>query len=116
MRAFVWYEDDSFLHRLNPLSKLAVSLPVVVIASISFEPVTPLAMAAAALLTTPFVGRVPWLRLLLPLLYAAPLSFGFFWSGTVFYVGPGSGPDDPGFVRGPLLPPPSPPAYGLPVR
>ncbi len=115
MRAFVWYEDDSFLHRLNPLTKLAVSLPVVVIASISFEPVTPLAMAAAALLTTHFVGRVPWLRLLRPLLYAGPLSFGFFWSGTVFYVGPGSGPDDPGFVLGPWRLPTAALVYGLAV-
>jgi energy-coupling factor transport system permease protein len=115
MRAFVWYEDDSFLHRLNPLTKLGISVPVVVIASLSFEPITPLAMAAAALLVTHFIGRVPWLRLARPLLFAGPLSFGFFWSGTVFYVGPGSGPDSPGFALGPWWLPAAALIYGLAV-
>ncbi len=102
MRAFVWYEHDSFLHRLNPLTKLGICLPVVVIASASFEPVTPVAMALAALLVTHFVGGVPWARLLRPLLFAGPLSVGFLWSGTVFYAGPGSGADAPGISLGPL--------------
>jgi energy-coupling factor transport system permease protein len=115
MRAFVWYERDSFLHRLNPLTKLAISLPVVVIASVSFEPVTPLSMALAALLVTHFVGRVPWSRLLRPLLFAGPLSVGFLWSGTVFYVGPGSGADSPGHWIGPWWLPTAALIYGLAI-
>ena len=115
MRGFVWYEDDSFVHRLNPLTKLAISLPVVVIASMSFEPVTPLAMAAGALLVTRYLGHVPWPRLLRPLLFAGPLSLGFFWSGTVFYVGPGSGLDAPGFALGPLWLPFAALVYGLAI-
>ena len=115
MRGFVWYENDSFVHRLNPLTKLAISLPVVVIASMSFEPVTPLAMAAGALLVTRYLGHVPWPRLLRPLLFAGPLSLGFFWSGTVFYVGPGSGLDAPGFALGPWWLPFAALVYGLAI-
>ena len=115
MRGFVWYEDDSFLHRLNPLTKLAISFPVVVLASLSFEPLTPLAMAAMALLVTRFVGHVPWPRLLRPLLFAGPLSLGFFWSGTVFYVGPGATSDAPGFQIGPWWLPLAALVYGLAI-
>jgi energy-coupling factor transport system permease protein len=115
MRAFVWHEEDSFLHRLNPITKLGISLPVVVIASASFEPVTPLAMAAAALLVNHFVGRVPWHKLLRPLVFAVPLSFGFFWSGAAFYVGPGSGADAPGIALGPVWLSMAGVVYGLAV-
>lgn len=115
MRAFVWFENDSFLHRLNPLTKLGISLPVVVLASASFEPVTPLAMAGAALLVTRFLGGVPWRRVLRPLLFAGPLSLGFLWSGTVFYTGPGSGPDGPGYAIGPWWLPTAALVYGLAI-
>jgi energy-coupling factor transport system permease protein len=50
-----------------------------------------------------------------PLVFAGPLSFGFFWSGTVFYVGPGSGPDYPGFAVGPWWVPTAALIYGLAV-
>lgn len=115
MRSFVWHEEDSFLHRLNPLTKVAISVPVVVIASLAFEPVTPLAIALGALVTTHFVGRVPWPKVLRPLVFAVPLSFGFFWSGAVFYTGPGSEAGAPGFGLGPLWLPLAAIIYGLAV-
>jgi energy-coupling factor transport system permease protein len=115
MRSFVWHEGDSFLHRLNPLTKLGISLPVVVIASLSFEPITPLAMAATALLVTHFAGGVPWSKLLRPLVFAGPLSFGFFWSGALFYAGPDSGPGASGVALGPLWISTAGVVYGLAV-
>ena len=49
MRQFVWHEADSFLHRLNPLTKLALTIPVaVLVVAASDEPLTPLVIAAVA--------------------------------------------------------------------
>jgi energy-coupling factor transport system permease protein len=101
VRAFVWHEADSFLHRLNPLTKLALSAPVVVIVSFAVEPLLPLALAALALLATRVLGRVPWPKLLRPLLFAVPLAFGFFWTSALFYAGPGGEPGAPAVPLGP---------------
>ena len=60
MRTFVWHEQDSFLHRLNPLTKLALTLPVAVLVSTTLEPITPLVIGLLALLTTRVLGRISW--------------------------------------------------------
>jgi energy-coupling factor transport system permease protein len=88
MRAFVWHEDDSFLHRLNPLTKLALSVPVAILVSTTQEPVTPLVIALLALLATRVLGRVPWSSLLRPFGFAAVVGFGLFWTSALFYAGP----------------------------
>ena len=90
MRQLVWHEADSFLHRLNPLTKLLLSVPVAVLVALVDEPLTPTAVALAALAATRGLGRVPWGGLLRPLGFAGLLSLGMVWTCVLFYAGPGS--------------------------
>ena len=41
MRAFVWHEGDSFLHGLNPLTKLLMCFLAAAVVSTANEPITP---------------------------------------------------------------------------
>ena len=100
MRQFVWHEADSYLHRLNPLTKLALTVPVAVLVALIWEPITPLVMAAVAGLATWRLGRVPLAGLLRGLGFALLLGFGMFWTGVLYYAGQGS--DGPSVVPGPL--------------
>jgi energy-coupling factor transport system permease protein len=54
MRLFLYQERTSFLHRLNPLTKLAVNLPMWVVLSMVTDSVTPLVFIL-------LVGSVLWL-------------------------------------------------------
>src|SRR3954471_24575907 len=98
MRQFVWHEPDSYLHRLTPLTKLALTIPVAAFVSAVFEPVTPLAIAAAAILATWRLGNVPLGAMLRPLGYSLVLAFGMFWTGTFYYAGQGA--EGPSVVPG----------------
>ena len=89
MRAFVWHEADSFLHRLNPLTKLALSIPVAILVSLIFEPITPLAIAAIATLATWRLGKVPLSTLVRSLGFAVILGFGMFWTSILVLRRPG---------------------------
>jgi energy-coupling factor transport system permease protein len=100
MRAFVWHEADSFLHRLNPLTKLALSIPVAILVSLIFEPFTPLAIAAVATLATWRLGNVPLATLVRSLVFALILGFGMFWTSVVYYAGQGA--DEPSVMLGPV--------------
>jgi energy-coupling factor transport system permease protein len=100
MRQFVWHDTDSFLHRLNPLTKLGLALSVAMLVTLFNEPVTPFAIAALAAVTTWRLGRVPWLAIQRPLGLGLLLGFGLFWSSVVFYAGPGS--DEPSVIPGPI--------------
>lgn len=100
MRQFVWHEADSYLHRLNPLTKLALTLPVALLVSTIDEPLTPLAIAAVAALATWCLGNVPLMGVLRPLAFSLVLGFGMFWTGTLYYAGQGAG--GPSVVPGPL--------------
>ena len=100
MRQFVWHETDSLLHRLNPLTKLLLTIPVAALVSLIFEPVTPLVIAAVATLVTWKLGNIPLARLLRALGFALLLGFGMFWTGVLYYAGPGS--DGPSIVPGPV--------------
>ncbi|MDP8923469.1 MAG: energy-coupling factor transporter transmembrane protein EcfT [Chloroflexota bacterium] len=113
MRQFVWHEADSFLHRLNPLPKLALSVPVVILVTLANEPMTPTVVALAAILATRVLGRVPWASLLRPLGFAALLSLGMFWTGVLFYAGPGSEPGAADLRLGPARITLAGLAYGL---
>jgi energy-coupling factor transport system permease protein len=100
VRQFVWHEADSFLHRLNPLTKLALSVPVAVLVALIWEPITPLVMAVVAVLVTWRLGKVPLASILRGLGFALLLGFGMFWTGVLYYAGQGS--DAPAIVPGPL--------------
>jgi energy-coupling factor transport system permease protein len=89
LKSFVWHEADSYLHRLNPLPKLALTLPVVIVASRAEDPIAPLGVVLVSLLATRLLGRVPWSRILAPVGLALLLSFGMFWMGALFYANPG---------------------------
>ena len=102
MRQFVWHEGDSFLHRLNPLTKLLLSVPVAVIAGLADEPLTPSAIALVVLAVTRMLGGITWAALLRPLGFAALLSVGMVWTGVLFYAGPGSESGAPEVWLGPL--------------
>jgi energy-coupling factor transport system permease protein len=89
MKAFVWHEEDSILHRLNPLTKLAGCFVAAAVVSTASEPMTPAIVALLALSATRLVGRVPWAAVLRPLTFGAVAGFGLFWTYTVFYAGTG---------------------------
>jgi energy-coupling factor transport system permease protein len=89
MKAFVWHEADSFLHRLNPLTKLAACFLAAVVVSTAGEPATPAIVVLLALGSTRMLGRVPWPMLLRTLAFGLLAGIGVFWTYTVFYVGTG---------------------------
>lgn len=89
MKAFVWHEEDSVLHRLNPLTKLAGCFVAAAVVSTASEPASPAIVAVLALVATRLLGRVPWSTVLRPLLFGALAGFGLFWTYTVFYAGAG---------------------------
>lgn len=67
----IYYEGNSFLHRLNPLSKLLVSLPLMVFMLLTTEPWTPLAFIALTIIILFALGQVPlsrFMRILSPML------------------------------------------------
>jgi energy-coupling factor transport system permease protein len=53
MRLFLYQERESFLHRLNPLTKFVVNVPLWIVLSMVTDPVTPLAFVV-------LVGLVLW--------------------------------------------------------
>jgi energy-coupling factor transport system permease protein len=89
VKAFVWHQEDSFLHRLNPLTKLAACLLAAVVVSTAGEPATPAVVVLLAVVSTRMLGRVPWSMLFRSLAFGLLASFGVFWTYTVFYGGTG---------------------------
>lgn len=55
----IYYKSDSFLHRLNPLSKLLVFLPLMIFMLLTSEPWTPLAFILLSLTVLLDLGRIP---------------------------------------------------------
>jgi energy-coupling factor transport system permease protein len=103
VRAFLEDERDSFLHRLNPLTKLAFAVVVILALTVVVDPVTPLVVTILLLLAVGLLGGARpgrLLRLYAPLWL---LSIGLLWTTTVFYVAdPGSHPRAI-WVAGPLV-------------
>jgi energy-coupling factor transport system permease protein len=91
MQSFLWYPTGSYLHRLNPLTKLVLVLAIAAEVSTATEPLMPLAIAALSLVAGKVLGRLPWRVLARPWALAAVLSFGMFWTGALFYAGPDDG-------------------------
>lgn len=102
MRTFVWHDVDSFLQRLNPLTKLALTVPVTVLVASTNLPQLPLVTTLILLLATRWLGRLPWSLLLRPLGFALLLSLGTFWSNALFYAGAGSELTAPAVWLGPV--------------
>jgi energy-coupling factor transport system permease protein len=59
MNPFSYYEVDSWLHRRNPTAKLAAHLVLSLLMTVVFDPITPLAFVALALLAGRLLGRLP---------------------------------------------------------
>jgi energy-coupling factor transport system permease protein len=89
MRAFVWHDGDSFLHRLNPLTKLLMCFLAAAVVSTANEPITPALVILLSFAATRGLGRVPWSVLGRPMLFGVPAAFGVFWTYTLFYAGSG---------------------------
>jgi energy-coupling factor transport system permease protein len=79
-------ERDSYLRRLNPLTKLVFAFVVMVILTAIVDPVTPLVLTVLLLLTVAILGRVPALDLLRLIAPVWLLSLGLFWTTAAFYV------------------------------
>jgi energy-coupling factor transport system permease protein len=91
VKAFVWHEEHSFLHSLNPLTKLAACLLAAAVVSTAAEPLTPACVIVLALSVTRWLGHVPWSVLLRPMIFGLPAGVGLFWTYSIFYAGPGQG-------------------------
>jgi energy-coupling factor transport system permease protein len=89
MRVFVWHAGESFLHGLNPLTKLGACFLTAAVVSTASEPITPAIVVLVALLVTRVVGRVPARVIARPMLFGLLASVGVFWTYSLFYGGSG---------------------------
>ncbi|MEX1249027.1 MAG: energy-coupling factor transporter transmembrane component T [Anaerolineales bacterium] len=74
----IYYEGHSFLHRLNPLSKFAVSLALFGFMLLTTDPWTPLAFALLTCVVLFWLGQISFqrlLRVLWPMLLIALVFF-----------------------------------------
>ncbi|HUX86003.1 MAG TPA: energy-coupling factor transporter transmembrane component T [Chloroflexota bacterium] len=93
MKIFLFDEGDSFLHRLNPLTKLFAAVVVFIALTAIVDPVTPLLITALTFLAIWLLGRVRLGLLVRTLSPIVVLSFGLVWSTVLFYqADPGSHP------------------------
>ena len=86
MKVFAYHEHDSFLHRLNPLTKLAYAVLIILGLTSIIDPITPLIALVLTLLALVILGRANPLDLLRTFLPFIVLSFGMIWTTMVFYV------------------------------
>jgi energy-coupling factor transport system permease protein len=91
MKVFLYAEGDSFLHRLNPLTKLAVAGFLLLVLTAVGDPITPLVLIGVILVSLSWLGRLRLIDLGRILLPAAILGLGLIWTTALFYVAsPGS--------------------------
>ena len=90
MRFQLYYETDSFLHRVNPLTKLVFTVVVMVVLTVIVDPLTPLAVALLGVVAIVVLGRVPLGQVLRTLVPFGLVSFGLFWTTALFYAAPTS--------------------------
>lgn len=88
MRFQLFVETDSFLHRVNPLTKLLFTLVVMVLLTVIVDPITPLVVASLGLIAVAVLGNVPPLQVIRTLRPFLIVSFGLFWTTALFYAGP----------------------------
>jgi energy-coupling factor transport system permease protein len=89
VRFQLFYETDSFLHRVNPLTKLLFVITVMVLLTVIVDPITPLAVTLLGLLALVLLGRIPLLQTIKTLRPFAIVAFGLFWTTALFYASPG---------------------------
>lgn len=111
MRFQLFVETDSFLHRVNPLTKLVFTIVVMVLLTVIVDPITPLAVAAIGLIGVAMFGNVPVGQLLRTLRPFLIVSFGLFWTTALFYAGPA----EPVANWGPLVLSKAGVAYGIAI-
>jgi energy-coupling factor transport system permease protein len=88
MRFQLFYETDSFLHRVNPLTKMVFTVLVMVILTLIVDPVTPIAVAVLGVAAIWLFGGVPLRQILRTLRPFVFVSFGLFWTTALFYATP----------------------------
>jgi energy-coupling factor transport system permease protein len=88
MRFQLFYEGDSFLHRVNPLTKLLFTVVVMVVLTVIIDPLTPLVVALLGVAAIAVLGRVPLPQVLRTLLPFGIVAFGLFWTTALFYAAP----------------------------
>jgi energy-coupling factor transport system permease protein len=88
VRFQLFYETDSFLHRVNPLTKLAFTVLVMILLTVIVDPITPLCVAVVGAVAIVLGGRVPLGQILRTLRPFALVAFGLFWTTALFYATP----------------------------
>ncbi|MBX6772957.1 MAG: energy-coupling factor transporter transmembrane protein EcfT [Chloroflexi bacterium] len=115
MPSLLYHEEDTFLHRLNPLTKLATALLLMLALTVIVTPVFSLYATAVTVAAIGILGRVPPGRLARLLLPVAALSLGVVWTTIAFYVPDPSSRSRPLWMIGGLVVTDQGVAYGLVV-
>ncbi len=93
MKIFSYYEGDSFLHRLNPLTKLGLAAVVMLALTLIVDPITPLIVSVFTIATISGLGRLRLADLGRALGPFLGVACGILWTTALFYVpGPGDRP------------------------
>ncbi len=79
-----YIEQDTLLHRLNPAAKLGVAALYMAAATLIFDPLLLLGLAAAIVSVTWLVGQIPLPVLLRGLLPFFILGLGYLWMNALF--------------------------------
>jgi energy-coupling factor transport system permease protein len=115
MRILVYDERDSFLHRLNPLTKLAFASLILLGLTAIIDPVTPLLVSILLLVTIWRLGQIGWRQLARHLVAVVMLGFGLLWTTTLFYLPDPAQPLHRLFALGPAVVTDQGLAYGLTI-
>jgi energy-coupling factor transport system permease protein len=86
MKTFLYVEGDSFLHRLNPLTKLGTAVALLIVLTAAGDPLTPLVLIGLSLLALLGLGQIRPVELARFLVPAVVLGIGVVWTTAVFYV------------------------------
>lgn len=84
MTSGYYYETDSFLHSLNPLSKVVATVPLLILSLLVSTPWPLLSFSVFFILTTLILGKIPllhYLKILIPLFI---FSFVFLLTYPIF--------------------------------
>lgn len=113
MKAILFEERDSFLHRLNPLTKLAFAVLVMIGLTVIVDPISSLIAVLATTLAIWLLGGVRLRALLRILGPVVVLSFGVIWTTALFYVSDSTSHPRALWTLGPLVVTDQGLAYGL---
>jgi energy-coupling factor transport system permease protein len=86
MSAAAFEDRDSFLHRLNPLTKLGLSVLAIVGLTFVVDPVTPALVTVLLLCVVCILGRIQLVEVVRIYLPVWLLSFGVLWTTAAFYL------------------------------